>query len=133
MTALTEYLTITVASTITTADTLIENATTGAALLNKNTNLTSGTTGWIEILSQGGTFGAGVGSEPVPSAKGWIDDGTGLVGSHFSAGTWSFSLGFETTTTGTFTADVHFRAYQRSSGGTYTLIAEATASGQTII
>jgi|SRR5579859_780002 len=133
MTALTEYLTVTVATTVATANTLIENATTGATLLNKNTNLTSGTTGWIEILSQGGTFGAGVGSEPAPSAKGWIDDGTGLVGNHFSAGTWSFSLGFETTTTGTFTADVHFRAYQRSSGGTYTLIAEATASGQTII
>src|SRR5579859_877328 len=133
MTALTVYLTNFAATTVTTSNTLIENATTGASLTNKNTNLTSGTTGWVEILSQGGTFGAGVGSEPSPSGKGWIDDGTTLEGFHFASGTWTFNLGFECTTTGTFTADVHFRAYQRSSGGTYTLIAEATASGQTLV
>jgi len=133
LTALTVYLTNFAATTVTTSNTLIENATTGASLTNKNTNLTSGTTGWVEILSQGGTFGAGVGSEPSPSGKGWIDDGTTLEGFHFASGTWTFNLGFECTTTGTFTADVHFRAYQRSSGGTYTLIGEATASGQTII
>src|SRR5579859_4426983 len=133
MTALTLYMTTTAATTVTTADTLLENATTGAALTNKNTNLTSGTTGWIEILSQGGTFGAGVGSEPAPDDKGWIDDQTTLETNHYIAGNWQFSLGFETTTTGTYTADIHYRVYQRTSGGTKTLIAEATASAQGII
>lgn len=134
MTALTLYFTQTSATTVTTADTLLANASTGGTLSNKNTNLTSGTTGWFEVWSQGNASAqTGAGSEPAPSGHGWLLDSTLLEGNHFSAGTWSFSLPFETTTTGTFTADIHFRAYQRSSGGVYTLIGEAVASGQSII
>lgn len=133
-TALTVYLTETASTTVSTADTLLENASTGATLSNKNTNLTSGTTGWIEIWSQGDASAqTGAGSEPSPSGHGWCDDNTTLVGNSFVSGTWTFTLGFECTTTGTFTTDVHFRAYQRSSGGTYTLICEATQTSQTLV
>lgn len=134
-TALSVYMTKTTSGTISTACTLLENASTGATLSNFNTNLTSGTTGWVEIWSQGdSTAQSGAGSEPSPSGHGWCDDTTTtLSGNSFVAGTWSFALGFECTTTGTFVADFHFRAYQRSSSGTYTLIVEAVASSQTII
>lgn len=134
-TALTAYLTETADTTLTTADTLLENASTGAGLSNKNSNLTSSTTGWVEIYSQGnGTAQTGAGSEPAPSGHGWIDPNTTLQTNHFIAGTWSFTLLLNNSgTSGTFTADVHFRAYQRSSTGTYTLIGEAVLSGQSIV
>lgn len=134
MTALTLYLNQTSSTTNSTADKMLENASTGGTLSNKNTNLVSGTTGWITLYSQGNATGqTGAGSQPALADNGWIDDATTLVGNHFIAGTWSVALGFETTTTGTFVADFHFRFYQRSSGGTRTLIGEAIASGQTIV
>lgn len=133
--ALTVYGTVTTSSTVSTANTLLENAATGATLTNKNTDLISGTTGWVEIWSQGNaTPVSGAGSEPAPSGHGWCDDtATTLAGTVFASGTWSATLQFETTTAGTFTADIHVRAYQRSSGGVYTLIAEMVNAGQTII
>jgi hypothetical protein len=134
MTALTLYLNQTASVTNSTADQLLENASTGGTLSNKNTNLVSGTTGWVTLYSQGNATGqTGAGSQPALADNGWIDDAVSLVGNHFIAGTWSVALGFETTATGTFVADFHFRFYQRSSGGTRTLIGEAIASGQTII
>lgn len=126
-------MTETASSTLSTSDTLLENATTGATLSNKNTNLTSGTTGWVMIYSQGQATGqTGAGSEIAPNGVSWMDDGTTLVNNHFVAGSWQFTLGFECTTSGTFTADFHFRAYIYNSGS-YTLICEATAASQTII
>ncbi|MGA8762341.1 MAG: hypothetical protein WB562_05575, partial [Candidatus Sulfotelmatobacter sp.] len=134
MTALTFYLNQTASATASTADQLLENASTGGSLSNKNTNLTSGTTGWITLYAQGNATGqTGAGSQPALADNGWLDDAVTLVANHFPAGTWSVALGFETTATGTFTADFHFRFYQRSSGGTRTLIGEAIASSQTII
>lgn len=134
-TALTEYLTVTAdVAVLSTANTLLENATTGAALTNKNTNINASTTGWVDIWAQGNpTAVAGAGSESAPTGHGWIDDATTLVGNQFVAGTWSFSGLFNNSgASGSFSANVHFRAYQRSSGGVYTLIAEA-ASGTTTI
>lgn len=133
--ALTVYGTVTTSATVSTANTLLENATTGATVTNKNTGLVSGTTGWVEIWAQGNASTvSGAGSEPSPSGHGWCDDtATTLAGTVFAAGTWSATLQFETTTAGTFTADIHVRAYQRSSGGVYTLIAEMVSAGQTII
>jgi hypothetical protein len=134
MTALTWYLNQSASATASTADQLLENASTGGSLSNKNTNLVSGTTGWITLYAQGNATGqTGAGSQPALADNGWIDDAVTLVGNHLNAGTYSVSLGFETTTTGTFIADFHFRFYQRSSGGTRTLIGEAIASSQTII
>lgn len=131
--SLTIYLTKTTSGTISTACTLLENATTGATLGNFNTNLTSGTTGWVMIYSQGTATGqTGAGSEIAPDALGWCDDNSTLVGNHFIGGTWTFSLGFECTQSGTFVADFHFRSYIYNSG-TYTLICEAVATSQTII
>lgn len=132
-TALTEYLTTTASGTISTANQLLENVSTTGTLLNKNTNLTASTTGWVMINSQGtATSQTGVGSEIAPNGLGWFDDGTTLVGNQFVAGVWTFKLGFEMGTTGgTYIADVHFRAYIYN-GSTYSLICEATASSQTV-
>lgn len=140
-TALTEYLTLTTSVTIGTSCTALASAAgfgTGGTLSNKNTNLTSGTTGWIMIFSQGtASAQTGAGSEIAPTTDkaGWIDDdSSGLTGQIFPAGTWQFSLGFETTTTGTYTADIHYRAYKLTpSGPTYVLLAEAVVSAQGII
>jgi hypothetical protein len=133
-TALTLYPTATADANVATANTLLENATTGATLTNKNTNITANTTGWIDIWSQGNVSAtSGAGSEPAPTGHGWLDDATTLVGNQFVAGTWSFAALFNNSgASGTFTADVHFRAYQRSSGGVYTLVAEAVAASQSI-
>jgi len=135
-TALTEYFSaLTASSTISTANVMLPNAATGAALTNKNTNLTSGTLGWLMMYSQGiVTAQTGAGSELSPNAVGWIDDSTTLEGQQFIAGNWVFSIPFETTTTGTYTANIHFRAFRLTpSGPTYTLIAEAIVSAQGII
>jgi hypothetical protein len=134
MTALTLYLNETASTTNSTADQLLENASTGGSLSNKNTNLTSGTTGWVTIYGQGNASAqTGAGSQPALGDNGWIDDATTLQTNHLNSGTWTFALGFETTTSGTFVADFHFRFFQRTSGGSRTLIGEAIASSQTII
>lgn len=135
-TALTEYLTMAAASTtLSTANAIIENATTGAATSNKNTNLTAGTTGWVMMFSQSSNSVAqtGVASEIAPNALGWCDDANTLNGMQFVAGNWAFTLQFEATVAGTYTADVHFRAYRYTpTGSIYTLICEAVATAQTI-
>lgn len=134
-TALTLFPTFTLDGSLTTANTLLENATTTATLTNKNTNITASTTGWIDIWGPGNPSAtSGAGSEPSPSGHGWIDDATTLVTNQFVAGTWSFAALLNNSgTSGTFTADVHFRVYQRSSGGVYTLIAEASSGSTSIV
>ncbi|HLZ64378.1 MAG TPA: hypothetical protein VKR06_46200 [Ktedonosporobacter sp.] len=132
-TALTVYMTEAATSaTLSTADQLLENPTTGTGNVNKNTNATVGTTGWIEIWSQGnGTTSSGAGSEPAPSGHGWFDDTTStLSGQVFVAGTWTGKLELSLSA-GSCTADVYVRAYQYS-GGVYTLIAKMVASGQSL-
>src|SRR5690348_18478419 len=103
MTSLTLYNTNTSSTTLSsTAKNLLENPSTGATASNLNTNLVSGTTGWVEMWSFGnGTGQSGAGSEPSPSGQGWIDDNTTLVGNHFASGTWTWKVEMETTTTGT--------------------------------
>lgn len=134
-TALTEYLTMAAASsTLSTANAIIENATTGATTSNKNTNLVASTTGWVMFYSQGQVTGqSGAGSEIAPNASGWCDDANTLNGMQFVAGNWTFTLQFEATVAGTYTADVHFRAYRYTpTGSIYTLVCEAVATAQTI-
>jgi len=132
-TALTVYMQeVNASSTLSTANALIENGTTGASNTNKNSTIASGTTGWGEIFAQGtsNAWGAG-GSAPSPSGNGWLDDGTTLVGNHFDTGTWTATVKMNMGS-GSVTADIHVRAYQRSSGGVYTLIADMLASAQSI-
>lgn len=132
MTTMVFYNTNTSSSTLSsTAKTLLENPSTASNATNLNTNLTSGTTGWVEMWSFGnGTSQSGAGSEPSPTGHGWIDDNTTFEGQHFAAGTWTWKVEMETSVSGTFVADIHCRAYQRTSGGTYNLIAEGVATGQ---
>lgn len=139
MTALTLYPTQAggaTSTTLSTAQPMLENPTTNATnVTNKNTNLNSGTTGWVELTSQGSAAVSGAGSQPSPSGKGWFDDasGTTLAGAHFASGTWTATVELENTTTGTITFDLHCRVYQYSTtGATYTLIAEMIATGQSI-
>lgn len=132
-TALTVYLQeVNASSTISTANALIENGTTTTSNTNKNSATNAGTTGWIEVWSQGNASAvSGGGSEPAPSARGWCDDGTTFSGMQFITGTWTGTVKLSLVS-GSCTADLHLRAYQRSSGGVYTLIAEMTATGQSL-
>lgn len=133
MTALTFYPNNVASTTVSTANKLLENPSTGGTATNLNTNLTSGTTGWVELWSQGDASAqTGAGSQPSPSGHGYFDDGTLLEGNHYLSGTWTSTIELETTTTGTFVCDIHRRAYQYHSG-TYTLIAEAVVTAQTVI
>jgi hypothetical protein len=132
-TALSVYMTEAATSaTLSTADQLLENPTTTSSNTNKNTNATVGTTGWIEVYSQGnGTTVSGAGSEPAASGHGWFDDTTStLSGQQFVSGTWTATIRMSLSA-GSCTADLHVRAYQYSSG-TYTLIAEMVATSQSL-
>src|SRR5579859_1770382 len=131
-TALTLYQTNTIASTISTAATLLENVTTGASTTNKNSTVGSGVTGWGQVYGLGTTnaWAAG-GSIGSPDGNGYIDDATTLVGFHFDTGTWTATVRLNVGA-GTAVVDIHVRAYQRSSGGTYTLIADMSLTGQTL-
>lgn len=133
-TALTEFLITTASVNASTANKMLENASTGGTLTNKNTNLVSGTTGWVELWSQGNpSASTGAGSEPSPSGHGWLDDST-LTGNNFVSGTWTATINLETTTTGSFVCDIHFRAFQHNVISLVdTLIAEMVLASQTVI
>lgn len=131
MTALTHYTTTAAASTVATADKALANATTGAATTNKNTTIGTAT-GWGELFAQG-TAGAwaAAGSAPAPSGNGWIDDGVLLETNQYIAGNWTTTIRLNVSV-GSIVADIHLRAYQRSSGGVYTLVSDMVITGQTI-
>jgi lysophospholipase L1-like esterase len=87
-------------------------------------------TGWVEMLSQGGT-GTMTTAEPAVSGNGFIWNDPTLEGQEILPGPWD--MGQElSTTSGTVTADVHIRAYLRAADGTLGLFAEATQTGVTI-
>jgi len=131
-TALTLYLQeLNASSTLSTANQLIENGSTTSSNTNKNSNATVGTTGWIEVYSQGnGTTVSGAGSQPSPSGHGWFDDGTTLEANHYDTGTWTATIRMSLSA-GSCTADLHVRAYRYHSSA-YTLIAEMVATGQSL-
>lgn len=87
-------------------------------------------TGWVELQAKGGTGSIGT-SAPNPSGNGFIWNDTALEGQQILAGNWTASQDLKTSS-GTIVADVHVRAYKRSSSGNYSLIADMVAAGQTI-
>jgi len=129
-TALTVYPTGTAsASTLTTADTL---ATAAPATETSHTTKTGKLLAWGELGSQGITTAwPAATSEPAPSGKGFILDATTLEGQQILAGTWTPSVHLSSSS-GTVTADVHFRAYQRTSAGVYTNIVDLVKTAAAI-
>ena len=129
-TALTVYPTGTAsASTLTTADTL---ATSAPAAETSHTTKTGKLLAWGELFAQGstGTWPAGT-SEPAPSGHGFILDTTTLEGQSIIAGTWTPSIKLSSSS-GTVTADIHFRAYKRTSAGVYTQIVDLVKTAAAI-
>lgn len=136
MTTYTGYMTTNNNASISaTTGLMLDNVSLGAALTNKNTNLTAGTTQWVRVFPLGtGTAQTGAGAQAAPSDVCWVDSTTAIETFNFVAGVWSFALGFEMGTAGgTFIADFHFRPCQRTNAGVYTVIGEAIASGITIV
>lgn len=122
-TGLTVYLGSTASTTLTTA----ENLTTGASTESDAASSVGTASGWGELWSQGntGAWTAGA-SKPAPSGHGWLYDTTVLEGQTIQASTWTTNITL--LCAAIVTADVHVRSYIRSSGGVYTLIAEANTS-----
>ncbi|TDF98681.1 hypothetical protein [Paenibacillus piri] len=117
-----------------TDDTLLPNARqlTSSQPSNPTSYATTvnNSTGWVELLSRGGTGTIGS-NAPTPSGNGFIWNDTALEGQQIVAGNWTASQDLKTSS-GTVVADVHVRAYKRSSTGNYTLIVDSVAAGQTI-
>ncbi|MFD0675692.1 MULTISPECIES: hypothetical protein [unclassified Paenibacillus] len=117
-----------------TDDTLLPNAR--QLTPNSPSNPTSyattvnASTGWVELLSKGGTGSVGS-SAPNPSGNGFIWDVSTLEGQQFPAGSWASGQDLKTSA-GTIIADVHVRVYKLSSGGTYTLIIDSAIAGKSI-
>jgi hypothetical protein len=124
MTSLTVYGTSTAsASTLTTANILVTG--TGAASTTVGTRCGSGfQTAWGELHSQAfATAWPVSGAIGAASGHGWILDATTLEGQLIAAGNWTPTLNLRyLSANGTATADIHVRAFKRSSGGTYTQI-----------
>lgn len=138
-TALSVFFTNTTGTTLSTTYQL--SATHGVDNTNVTQNYTQlGTaTGWGEGYAQGtANAWASAGSILSPSGNGFMLESStlNLAGQTITAGSWSgtlrLSIGHtDGTLGGTITADIHMRAYKYSSG-TYTLIIDMSATGQTI-
>lgn len=123
VTSLTCYGTNTISGTLATACTLV--TATGAASTTVGTRCGSGAqTAWGELHSQ--TFASAwpvSGAIGVASGHGWLLDATTLEGQLIAAGNWTPTLNLRyISSNGTATADIHVRAFKRSSGGVYTQI-----------
>lgn len=137
MTALSLYLSSAASTTLTTADQLYSTSGTPSTT-NKNTSLGTAT-GYGELYSQSNN-GAWAALSAIGTADGhgWLLESSllNLSGNQINAATWSGSLTLTAmqsgTPAGTFTADIHFRAFKRSSGGTYTQLVDMTALAQSI-
>jgi hypothetical protein len=134
MTALTAYISSTTSTTLSTANELL--AAAPSSELDILIPYNNGTTGWGELYSSSNaltTFSA-AGSEPTPSGKGYLYDVTTLEGQAILAGTWTPTVKLSIIGSGlpSIVADIHVRAYKRSSAGVYTQILDSVKSGQTI-
>lgn len=132
-TPLTVYCTNQVSPTLASANTLY--STLGSPVVaSANTQLGTAT-GYGEIVSQGtvSAWAAG-GSIGSPTGKGFLWSVTTLEGQQILAGAWTGALRLNTagTGSGTITADIHVRAYKRSSGGVYTQIIDMLLAAQSI-
>jgi len=128
-TTLTVYPTGTAATTVTTANTLVATSpspeTSYATKLGKKT-------GWGEMYSQGYVANwPGGTSAPAASGHGFLWDATTLEAQQIIAGTWTPKVRLSVNV-GSITAEIHVRAYKRSSAGAYTSILDAYSTNQTI-
>lgn len=136
MTSLSLFGTNTAATTVTTANTLVTG--TGATATTVGTRCGSASqTGYGELHAQ--TFSSNwpaSGSIGAASGNGWLLDATTLEGQTIAAGNWTPTLNlryFAASTGAVATADIHVRAFKRSSGGIYTQIgSDMVLSGQSI-
>lgn len=115
----------TASTTLTTAATFASG--TGGTGTTVSTQLLSGT-GYYEMFGLGATGQSAVGSIPAPTGNGSLWDVTTLETNTLASGTYTFivtpSVGSGSLSSCTFT----IRAYKRSSGGVYTLIASGLTS-----
>ena len=120
MVALTAYLTDANATTLTTAK---QVSATAPAAETSVLNSTKRLTGWGELFTVTGQAAwpalAAIGA---PSGNGSLLDVTTLEGQQIIAGTWTPKV--KLISVGAPTAEIHVRAYTRSSGGTYTQIGD---------
>lgn len=127
------FLTSTNDTLLTTANQL--SGTEPSSETYNQTHIVSGDTGWGEVFAQGSTtdqWAGGVTTEPSPSGNGFLWDTTELEGRTIIAGNWIGIVKLKTSS-GSVSCVPHMRAYKRSSGGSYTLIAECyTSSTQSI-
>ncbi len=129
--ALTVYPTVTAATTIASANKLV-NAT-GAALSPVSTFIDA-RTAWGEVRAQGTgpNYWQQLTAPGAPTGSGWLWDVTTLQNTQFNPGLWSASMQFQiTNSVGQITADILVRAYKVNSG-IYTPIGILDLTGQTI-
>lgn len=125
MTALTVYFSNTAATTVTTANQLLTSAPASEANITATGSLGKGSTGWIELPAQGGTATTLAASEPTsPSGNGWLLDATTLEAQEILQGNWTPSVTLSCGG-GTFTVEIHVRAWKRSSAGVYTQLMQS--------
>src|SRR6266568_4761314 len=114
-----------VVSSLATADQL--SKTTGGTETTKVTTSPASGSGFMEILSQGGS-GTVNASLPAPSGKGWLLDLTLLEQQQFFAGLWSASFALSDAAGGGAFTSLTIRAYKKSAAGVYTSIGVMTNS-----
>jgi hypothetical protein len=132
MTAFTAYLTNAASTTLTTAEQLYSTSGTPTTATSATTKIGTAT-GYGELYSQGNAsaWGAG-GSAPAPSGHGFLWDVTTLEAQTMASGNWSATLNLIKNAGANAVADIHVRAYKRSSGGVYTSIVDMVLTAQTI-
>lgn len=119
MAALTAFLTST-NDTLLAAGRQLTNSAPATESSVSETGIPKSTTGWVEMLSRGGTTAAPNVTEPTPTGSGFIWDVTTLEGQQIIAGNWTPTV--KLSATKTLTATIVVRAWVRSSGGVFTQI-----------
>lgn len=131
-TALTCYAITTNSTTLSTARELI-SASGGAQGTGVSTKVGNNTTGWFEEYSQGNGTATIVGSQGSADGHGFLFDVTTLENQTIVSGSWVFTFNFAMlSASSTMTGTMNYRAYKRSSGGTYTSICSGASSSQSI-
>jgi len=127
---LTVYGSAAASTTLITADKL---ATTlgGTETSSRTTAPASGTSLWMEALSQGGT-GTTNASIPAQSGNGWLLDSALLENQSMNSGNWSASVAVRDFTRSLTLGNMTIRFSKRSSGGVYTTIGSLTLASPAV-
>jgi len=117
-------------STLSTAAKMTNNVSSNGSVSGFTTHVGTGT-GWGEMRCSNGTGSwQSLGSAGSPSGNGFLWDVTTLEGTTLQTGNWTISLRFGGISKA-ITGSLLFRAYKRSSSGTYTAIGTASLASQT--